>query len=354
MSDPNSLKPTSSVSKRTLQRFILLLVVPLLVAGIGGFIYLQGGRYVQTDNAYLKADKIPLSTQISGTVKEILVHENETVKQGQALFRLDSAPLEVAKQKAEAQLAQVYTDLATIRASYKAKQAELTQAKTKYEFALKDQQREADLVNKHFLSTSVFDNAQEATSLAKQQVAVVEQDLQQIAASLGGAVDKPLEQQASYRAALAAVEQVKLDLARTTVYASLTGIVSELPKPGQYLAAGNTALALVVTNHWWIEANFPETDLTYVHPGQPVQVEIDTYPNKTWQGEVDSISPATGSEFSLIPAQNATGNWVKITQRVPVRIKLAKTDDQPILRAGLSTVVKIDTGHQRHFLGFSL
>lgn len=251
-------------------------------------------------------------------------------------------------------MAQVYTDLATIRASYKAKQAELTQAKTKYEFALKDQQREVDLVNKHFLSTSVFDNAQEATSLAKQQVAVVEQDLQQIAASLGGAVDKPLEQQASYRAALAAVEQAKLDLARTTVYAPLTGIVSELPKPEQYLAAGNTALALVVTNHWWIEANFPETDLTYVHPGQPVQVEIDTYPNKTWQGEVDSISPATGSEFSLIPAQNATGNWVKITQRVPVRIKLTKTDDQPILRAGLSTVVKIDTGHQRHFLGFSL
>lgn len=350
----SSSMPQASSRKFNVKRLLLLVVIPLIALGIGGVIYLKGGRYVETDNAYLKADKVPISAPIAGTIQTVLVHENESVKQGQPLFRLDTAPLEVALQKADAQVAQVTTDLETIRASYKAKQAELVQAKTKYAFALKDQQRKTDLVNKHFLSSSVFDDAQEATDLAKQQMDIVEQDLKQIATSLGGTPDKPLEQQASYRAALAAVAQAKLDLTRATVYASLPGTVSELPKPGQYLAAGATALALVVTDHWWIEANFPETDLTYVHPGQAVQIAIDTYPNQTWQGEVESISPATGAEFSLIPAQNATGNWVKIAQRVPVRIKLNPSNAQTVLRAGLSTVVTIDTGHQRRLLGFSL
>lgn len=354
--NPEEISPTPPARKRGMQRFLLLVAIPLVAALAGGFIYLKGGRYVETDNAYLKADKVPVSAEVSGTVKEVLVSENQAVKAGQSLFRLDTAPFEVAKAKADAQLAQARTDLTALKASYYAKQAEITQARTKYDFALREQQRQADLVAKHFISSTVFDQAKEATELAKQQIDVLQEDLKSIAESLGGNPDTPLERQPAYQSAQAELAQAKLNLSRTTVYAPLDGSVSQPPKPGQYVTAGGMALALVGSNDLWIEANFPETDLTYVHPGQPVTIRVDTYPGKTWNGEVDSLSPATGAEFSIIPAQNATGNWVKIAQRVPVRIKLASSDADNVqeLRAGLSTEVEIDTGHRRHVLGVTL
>lgn len=342
------------LSPRRWLRLILLVAVPLLAALTGGALYLKGGRYVETDNAYVKADKVPVSAEVSGTVQEVLVEENQSVVAGQPLFRLDPVPFRMALTKAEAKLAQVRVDLAATKASFHEKQAEIVLARTKYAFAQKDQRRQADLVAQHFVSALNFDNARQSTDLAAQQIVALEQDLKRIAETLGGGVDAPVEHHPSYRAALAEQEQAKLDLARVEVRASLPGIVSNPPKPGQYLAAGATALALVVNGNPWIEANFPETDLTYVHPGQPVAIHIDTYPDLTWKGTVDSLSPATGAEFSVIPAQNATGNWVKIVQRVPVRIQFAVAPGMPQLRAGLSAVVEIDTGHRRRVLGFSL
>lgn len=189
--------------------------------------------------------------------------------------------------------------------------------------------------------------------MTAQQTETLEQDLKRIAETLGGRVDTPVESHPAYRAALAELEQAKLDLARTEVRASLPGTVSKPPKPGQYVSVGSTAMALVVTGNLWVEANFTETDLTYAHPGQPVVVHVDTYPDAVWKGAVDSLSPATGAEFSVIPAQNATGNWVKIAQRVPVRIKLDQVSGNPPLRAGLSAIVEIDTAHRRRILGYS-
>ena len=180
-----------------------------------------------------------------------------------------------------------------------------------------------------------------------------EADLKRIAQTLGGSVDTPVEQQPAYRAALAELEQAKLELTWSEVRASLPGVVGKPPKPGQYVEAGSTAMPLVVSGNPWIEANFPETDLTYVRPGQPVSIHVDTYPDAVWHGEVDSLSPATGAEFSVIPAQNATGNWVKIVQRVPVKIRLTATEGLPPLRAGLSAEIEIDTGHRRHLPGLS-
>jgi membrane fusion protein (multidrug efflux system) len=286
-------------------------------------------------------------------VTEVLVEDNQRVTAGQALFRLDAAPFQVAVAKAEAQLAQVRTNLAALKASYREKQAEIALARTKYEFALKDQTRQAELVAKNFVSASKFDDAKQGAELARQQIAALEQDLKRIAESLGGGVDFPIEHHPSYREALAALEQAKLNLSRVEVRASLAGTVSKPPKRGQYLGAGATAMALVVSGNHWIEANFTETDLTYVHPGQPVTVHVDTYPDRIWHGVVESLSPATGAEFSLIPAQNATGNWVKIAQRVPVRVKLDDAPGMPELRAGLSALAEIDTGHRRRLLGLS-
>ncbi len=358
MSNAATPQPSAAVvpmrrSRRGLKRLILLVVVPAAALVAVGVVYLGGGRYVETDNAYVKADKVPVSAEVSGMVTEVLVNENQNVKAGDALFRLDPAPFEVEVARAEAQLAQVRTNLAALKATYREKQAEIALARTKYQFALKDQQRQAELVAKNFVSASKFDDAKQSAELAGQQIAALEQDLKRIAESLGGGVEAPIERHPSYREALAALDQAKLNLSRAEVRAPLPGTVSKPPKPGQYLAAGATAMALVVSGNHWVEANFTETDLTYVHPGQPATVRVDTYPDKTWQGKVESLSPATGAEFSLIPAQNATGNWVKIAQRVPVRIKLDAAPGLPELRAGLSALVEIDTGHRRRLLGLS-
>ncbi len=339
---------------RRLRRFILLVVIPLIAVVAVGVMYLRGGRYVETDNAYVKADKVPVSAEVSGAIKEVLVQENQSVTAGQPLFRIDAAPFQVAVARADARLAQVRTDLAATKAGFRAKQAEMTLARTRYAFARKDQQRQADLIARNFIPASRFDEAQQSTDLAGQQINVLQQDLKRIAETLGGSVDAPVERHPAYLAALAELDQARLDLARVEVRAPLPGIVSKPPKPGQYVNAGSVALALVVNGNLWIEANFPETDLTYVHPGQPVAVHIDTYPGATWPGVVESLSPATGAEFSVIPAQNATGNWVKIAQRVPVRITLDAGSDMPQLRAGLSAIVEIDTGHRRRLLGGSL
>lgn len=350
--------PTTSAAvpqrlARRPKRIVLMVVIPLIAGVVVGIVYLRGGRYVETDNAYVKADKVPVSAEVAGKIKDVLVRENQSVAAGQLLFRIDPAPFRLAVAKAEASAGQVRSEIAGLKASYREKQAEMALARTRYAFALKNQARQADLVAQRFVAADRFDEAKQATDLARQQITVLEQDLNRIAEGLGGSVDAPVERQPSYLAALSELDQAKLDLANTEVRASLPGTVSKPPKPGQYVTAGSIAMALVVTGNLWIEANFTETDLTYVHPGQPVTIHIDTFPDGSWQGAVDSLSPATGAEFSVIPAQNATGNWVKIAQRVAVRIKLDAPPAEPQLRAGLSAVVDIDTGHRRRLLGLS-
>jgi len=351
--DPSVITSTRT-SKRMMKRLILLGVIPILAATIAGIVYLQGGRIVETENAYLKADKVPVNSEVSGIVKELLIAENQVVPAGQVLFRLDAAPFRLAVAKAQAKLSQVRTDLAVMKASYREKQAEITLARTKHAFALREQNRQADLVNKNFVSASKFDDAKQSTDLAEQQIFALEQDLKRIAESLGGSLNSPVEHQPAYLSAQAELEEANLDLSRVDVRASMPGTVSKPPKLGQFVQAGTMTMALVVNGNLWIEANLPETELTYVHPGESVKIHVDTFPDQTWTGEVESLSPATGSEFSLIPAQNATGNWIKIAQRVPVRIKITPASGMPELRTGLSAKAEIDTGHRRGLFGFSL
>jgi membrane fusion protein (multidrug efflux system) len=359
MSTPQASTPAPSADTaaprgRRTKRLILLVVVPLLAGIVGLFVYLAGGRHVETDNAYVKADKTPVSAEVSGTVKEVLIEENEPVKAGQVLFRLDAEPFRVAVAKAEAKLAQVRTQHAAMRASYREKQAEITLARTRLSFANREEQRQADLAARNFISGSRLDVAKQDADLARQQIVVNEENLRQIAETLGGGVDVPLQSHPDFLAAQAELDRARLDLKHTEIRAATAGTASKVPQPGQYVSAGSTAMALVASDKLWIEANFPETDLTWVRPEQAVSIRIDTYPDAVWHGQVESLSPATGAEFSLIPAQNATGNWVKITQRVPVRIALDARPDLPPLRAGLSAVVEIDTGHRRRLFGFAL
>ncbi|WP_323921741.1 HlyD family secretion protein [Aeromonas caviae] len=347
---PSSSRPAAN-RRRT--RLLLLVVVPALALIGAGVIYLQGGRYVETDNAYVKADKVPISTEVLGRVAKVYVNENEQVKAGQPLFELDPETFQVAVTKAEAELAKVRTDLVALQTSYRGQQAEIAVARTRHAYALKEERRQADLVTRHFTSTANYDDARQLTIQTAQQQVALEEGLKKIEASLSGDVNLPVEQQPAYQEAAAELAKARLDLARTTIYAPANGIASQLPKPGQYSLVGMTAMMLVETDTPWVEANFTETELTHVQPGQKVDISVDTYPDAHWTGVVESLSPATGSEFSVIPAQNATGNWVKIAQRVAVRIKLDSGADQPTLRAGLSATAEIDTGHQRTLPGLS-
>jgi membrane fusion protein, multidrug efflux system len=340
--------------KTASRRLILLVVIPALAAIVGLFIYLAGGRYATTENAYTKADVLTIRPRVAGLVVERLVAENEQVKAGQLLLVLDRKPYEVALAKAEAKLAEVRTTLAALQASYREKQSELQLAITNSNYSATEQQRQANLAARKLVAKATYDEVSHNRRISDQQVITLEQDLHRIAESLGGDANMPVEQHPSYRAAQADVEQAQLNLDYTQVTAPKNGIVTKPPEEGEFLAVGAGAMSLVASDNLWVEANFIETDLTHVRVGQLVKVHVDTYPDVDWEGEVQSISPATGAEFSVIPAQNATGNWVKIAQRVPVRISIKPNGNAPALQAGLSTDIKIDTGHKRSLFGLSI
>lgn len=336
------------------RRLILLVVVPAMAAVVGLLIYLAGGRYATTDNAYTKADVISIRPRVAGAVAERLVAENEQVKAGQLLLVLDRKPYEVALAKAEAKLDEVRTTLAALDASYREKQSELQLAMANRDYATNEQQRQANLAARKLVAKADYDEVSHTRRISDQQVITLERDLKRIAESLGGDADAPLEQHPSYRAAKAEVEQAQLNLDYTRITAAKDGIVTKPPEVGEFLAVGSAVMSLVASDNLWVEANFIETDLTHVRVGQSVKVHVDTYPDVAWEGEVQSISPATGAEFSVIPAQNATGNWVKIAQRVPVRISIKPNQNAPALQAGLSTGIEIDTGYKRSLLGISI
>jgi len=347
----NSVVDVKSNSRK---RLMLLVVLPLILVVIGLVIYLKSGRYVSTENAYVKADVIAISSQVAGAVVERAVKENDTVKAGQLLFRIDDQPYKIAVAKAEAKLAEVRTSLESLKATYRERQSDLRVAQSNSEFARQEQKRQANLATKHLVAEAAYDQVAHTSRIASQQIVGVQQDLKRIEETLAGSVDASIEQHPSYLAAAAELQQAQLDLAHTKVYAAQNGIVTRPPELGEYINVGAITMKLVATDHLWIEANFVETDLTHVHAGQKVEVLVDTYPDAKWEGEVQSLSPATGAEFSVIPAQNATGNWVKIAQRVPVNISVKAKANAPQLQAGLSTQIEIDTGYKRKFLGFSI
>jgi membrane fusion protein (multidrug efflux system) len=346
--------PTAAAERpRRSLRMLLLVVVPLLGALAFGAVWLMGGRYIGTDNAYVQADKVPISVEVTGTVARVFVRENQAVAAGDPLFELDSAPFAVAVARAEANLGEARTNLEALRASYREKQVEITLAQTRHTFALKDQKRQVELAARDYAPQVTLDQADQNAQLTADQVrarAVARPD-RAVARRRPG---RSARAAPDLQVALAELAQAKLDLARTLVRAPLAGAVSDAPKPGQHLAAGGMAMVVVASGAPRVEANLTEKDLTYVHPGQAVTVRVDTYPGRTWSGTVESLSPATGAEFSLLPAQNATGNWVKIAQRVPVRIALEPAPDLAKLRAGLSAEVTIDTGHKRRLFGMML
>ena len=339
--------PPRRLLLRRLRRPLLILGPLALLIG-GAYFYVTSARYVSTDNAYVKADIANVSAEISGKVNTVAVENNDAVKAGQILFQIDGQPFRIALAQAEAQLQTTHDNILAKEASYRQKQAEIAMAQENIAFYEQELGIYEKMAKSQIAAQTQIDEARHNLINARQQLPALQQELAGILAELGGKVDASPEQNAQYLAAQAARDQAALDLKRTEIRAPANGIITNLTlRPGDYVHTGTSIFSLVETDHLWVEANFKETELTHVRPGQTATVEIDTYPAETWTTTVGSISAATGAEFALLPPQNSTGNWVKVVQRIPVRLEIADQPGQPPLRAGMSAVIEIDTGYQR-------
>lgn len=334
-------------NRRRWLRPLLLIAGPLAVIVGGIYWYYSGGRYVSTDNAYVQADMVAVSPQVSGPISAVLVHENQRVEKGDVLFRIDEQPYRIAIEQAKANLASTRQDIESLKATYQQQKGNLELAKINLGYAQRRYDRQAPLEKNSYVSEAALDDVRNALDTARQQTVLDQQEMQTTLAKLGGSVDTPVEQIPQYMQAKAALDKAELDLAHTTVKAPFVGIASNMPQPGQYVAPGGAVMSLVSAENLWIDANYKEDQLTHVQPGQEAEIWIDTYPDRVWHGTVKSVAPATGAEFSVLPAQNATGNWVKVVQRIPVRIAVDSAENAPQLRAGMSTEVEIDTHYQR-------
>ena len=328
-------------------RSTLLVFGPLAALTVGAYIYYTSGRIVETDNAYVKADVGMVSAEVAGPIDAVNVRENQRVAAGDVLFTIDDRPFRVALARGDAQLAAIDDFVQSTRASYAQALEQLALARTNAAYEQRELDRLTALVERKLASEVDIDEQRHERDVANQEIQVTERALDQIRARLGGQLDRPVTEQAAYLAAKSTRDAAALDLEHTVVRAPFDGIASKVPTLGQYVQPGAPIMTIVANRGMWVEANFKETDLTHVAVGQPVDVRLDTYPGRHWRGHVDSISQATGAEFAVIPAQNATGNWVKVTQRIPVRIAIETDGDDLELRAGMSAIVDIDTGHER-------
>lgn len=316
---------------------------PLLLAAAGGYMYLARAGYVTTDNAYIQQDKVTLSPEVSGRVVEVTVGENARVEKGQLLFRVDPEPYRIALRQADAELAAAHVAVAGMRADVAGAGVDVSAARDEMAFAASEFERQAELLKRGFTTRARYQETQLALAKARESLNAATTDAGKARSALGSggtASGAP----AAVEAALARRQQALWNLARTEVRAPVAGIASQTERlqVGARLPAGLPALSIVADGQVWVEANFKETELAKLRVGQPVRIEIDAY-DIALAGHVASIGAGTGSEFALLPAQNANGNWVKVTQRVPVRIAVDEKSGRPMI-AGLSAAVRVDIG----------
>ncbi|MDX7949651.1 HlyD family secretion protein [Lichenihabitans sp. Uapishka_5] len=335
-------------SRRGWTRPVLFALLPVALVA-GGYAYVTGGQVMSTDNAYVQAQMLGLSTDVSGTVSEIAVHNNQHVAKGQLLFRLRPDSFHIALEGAEAQLGTVRNQVLTLQASYKQSMAQIDQAKADLPFYETSFKRQMDLIATAVASKASFDQAEHDLTSARQRLTVSEAQALSMLAQLGGDANQSVEQNPFYLQAKSLVDNARRDLDDTVVRAPFDGTVTRVDslQAGAYLKAAQPGFMLVSDTNMWIEASPKETELTWVQPGQKATITVDTYPGVAWQGTVASINPASGGSFSLLPAQNTTGNWVKVVQRIPMRVVVDDMAGKPPLRVGMSVVVDVDTGHAR-------
>ncbi len=347
-----AIDPAERPSRFRRWRLPLLLAAPIVVIVGALFFYLHGGRYETTDNAYLQSGLVSVSPNVAGRVIGVDVHDNQHVTKGQILFRIDPAPYQAAVDEAAAQLATAKTQIGALRANYAQGASELATARTRVVFAEREAARQKQLVAEGISSQAQYDQAQLAAQTARQAIQTTDQQNASVQAQLSGNIDGPLTTQPGVRAAQAALDRAQLNLNYTVVRAAQDGIVAKVDQlqVGDYVTAAKPVFSLAGT-HIWVEANFKENQLRYMRIGQPATIRIDAFPDLNLTAKLASFSPGTGNSFSILPPENATGNWVKVVQRLPVELELDRVPADVPLHAGLSVEVTTDTGHQRRLFG---
>jgi membrane fusion protein (multidrug efflux system) len=337
---------------RRTTRLVLFGLLPIALIA-GGYFYVTGGKVMSTDDAYVDAEKVGISTDVSGIVQDVDVKDNDHVAAGQVLYRLDPRQFQIALENAKANLAQTALSIDSMKEDYKHMVSDADAEQAQVDLDQTNFNRAQTLLHSGTASQAVFDQAQYTLLNDKSKLASLRQQAATQLAKLGGNVDIPTTQHPQYLKDQAQVDEAQRQLDHTVIKAPFGGTVTNVPSiaPGKYLGASTTAFYLVDTDHLWIAANPKETEVTYVKPGQKVLVTVDTYPDAVWHGTVESVSPAAAQEFSLLPAQNTSGNWVKVVQRVPMRVRVDsdQNKDNPPLRAGMSAIVDVNTGHARGF-----
>ncbi len=338
-------------------RTILLIVVPALAAAAGLWLYLSGGRYISTDNAYVGAQKVLITPDISGKISRIVVHEGQRVTPGDVLFEIDPEPFRLALAQAQAKLAGIRVELANLKANMQSLTTLTDLSQKNVDLKQRDVERKTALAASKAGSQLDLDTAESAAVQAQLMAQFAVQQKTSTLNQLLGNAELPIEDYPAYRQAKAAVEQAERDLNHTVVRAPIAGTASQVDniQLGRFLAAGTPVFGVIDDEAPWIDANPKETDVTWLRVGQPVTMHIDSFPSHAFRGTVTAVSPGTGAQFSILPPQNASGNWVKVVQRVPVRIAFAPGQDTKYLRSGMSVTVDIDTGRTRslgHLIGY--
>jgi membrane fusion protein (multidrug efflux system) len=341
--------------RRQWARWALFALLPIAMIA-GAYWYVTGGQVMSTDDAYVEADKVGVSTDISGIVQDVDVRDNQPVTAGQVLYRLDPRQFQIALDNAKANLAETALSIDAMKQDYKRMLSDVAAEQAQVALDQLTFDRQNNLLASGTASQAMFDQAHYTLLNDKSKLESLRQQAATQLARLGGNADIETTQHPQYLQAKAQVDEAQRELDHTAVKAPFAGIVTNVPSiaPGKYLAASVTAFYLVATDHAWVEAEPKETQLTYVRTGQSVAVTVDTYPDATWHGTVESISPAAAQEFQLLPAQNTSGNWVKVVQRIPLRVRVDTSEaGLPPLRTGMSVEIGVNTGHARglpHFL----
>jgi membrane fusion protein (multidrug efflux system) len=333
-------------------RLILLAVIPLIAVAGGLYFYLISGRYISTDNAYIGAQKVLITPDISGKIAKVTVTEGQRVNAGDALIEIDPEPFRITVAMTQARLDSVKIDFDNLKANLASTTRRIALARETVELKQRDFDRKNTLLTNRTGSQVDVDNSQTAVVAAKTQLEMLEQQEQSFRNQLLGDANLPIAKYPPYAQAAAALDQARRDLDHTVLRAPIAGMATQVSsiQMGRYVTAGTPVFSLIDDTKPWIDANPKETDITHLRIGQPVSISVDTFPGRTFRGAVAAVSPGTGAQFAILPPQNASGNWVKVVQRVPIRIEFANNEDVRDLRSGMSVTVDIDTGRQNTVL----
>jgi len=336
---------------RARARMILLVIVPAVALTVGLGFYLTGGRYISTDNAYVGAQKVLITPDISGKVSRVFVHEGQHVTAGDDLFEIDPTPFQLAVQQAQGKLDSVRTDLANLKSNYQSLTQLVEIGEQAVDLKRRDVDRKAALAANHTGTLVDADNSKAALLTAELQLQLGRQQQASTLNQLLGNPNLPVDDFPPYRQAKAALDQAQRDLEHSMLKAPIGGTATQVDniQLGRFVTAGTPVFSVIDDGAPWVDANPKETDITYLRVGQKVEIDVDSFPDRVFHGTVASVSPGTGAQFAILPPQNANGNWVKVVQRVPVRIVFDPGQDLSLLRAGMSVVVDIDTGRRRTF-----